>query len=292
MIDVNLLASLDRQINTTFLAMKQAKPSFVSDQFTITQSVSKRKVDLPIAGAVANPRVWVGPRVISDISRDYFTVTTLPFENTVGVDIFELAEDTIGLQDIRFRGLVQAGQNFKDLRCATVLEAGESTNGYDAVPFFSASHPAGSSTYSNLTTGSSAPWYLVDTTAMPMMYASFKPFDIVSRTDPKDPEVFNEHRVVIGTFEHAEAVLVNPAAMHKSKATLDEAGLQAAITAMRSRTNEKGVNLGITPNLLVVPAVLEFAAAKLLNAAYNASGATNVMNGRLQYAVWNKLSNV
>ena len=50
-----------------------------------------------------------------------------------------------------------------------------------------------------------------------------------------------------------------------SKQTLSGDNLQAAITAIKSFTDNKGEPLGLIPDTLVVPPSLEFTASKLLN---------------------------
>ena len=105
-------------------------------------------------------RKWVGSRQkVNAALRDY-TLKNEPYEQTVTVDKFDVADDIHNAYAGLFVAQGQAAARWPDEVMTAVVAAGNSTVCYDGQYFFDTDHPinmddAGSSTYSNLLTSSS-----------------------------------------------------------------------------------------------------------------------------------------
>lgn len=102
-------------------------------------------------------REWIGPRDVQNYVAQSYTLTNKKFELTVGVEVDDIDDDQYGLYGPAAEMMGMQAKEWPDDQLTPVLEAGPSSNTYDAVPFFSASHPidtvnSGAGTQSNLFT--------------------------------------------------------------------------------------------------------------------------------------------
>jgi phage major head subunit gpT-like protein len=72
---------------------------------------------------------------------------------------------------------------------------------------------------------------------------------------------------------------------------LSTTNFAAKRAAMRAYTGENGQNLGVEPDLLIVPPQLEDTANTIVTAEYGSSGASNVQKGQARVLVINELAN-
>lgn len=232
-------------------------------------------------------REWVGERVVKQLAGHGYEVTNRRFESTVEVDADDIKDDQLGIYGPMFQELGRAVTAFPDELIFGLLAIGHQAKCYDGQPFFDDEHPVGDAVVSNITAGAGAPWYLLDTSRAlkPLIYQKREEFDLVGLDNPNDPNVFWKNKFVYGTTGRAEAGFGFWQMAHRSQATLDADGYQAARTAMGELKDDEGRPLGIGSKLLVVPPSLEGAGREILQAERNAAGATNVWRGTSELLV-------
>lgn len=86
-------------------------------------------------------RRWDGPRVIQNLNTHAYQLENEPYELTVGVDRDDIEDDQLGVYNPLFEELGRQAAKWPDQVLKAVLQAGTTTNGFDGVPFFSATHP-------------------------------------------------------------------------------------------------------------------------------------------------------
>ena len=127
-------------------------------------------------------RQWVGPRQIQNLSEKAAVIYSADFELTVGVDRNDIERDNLGVYPPMFQMLGQQSRKHADQLVKAALQAGTSSNGFDGVAFFSASHPVGSSTYSNNYTTSAlsaANYQTVRSSMMGLLAEDGEPFGVM-----------------------------------------------------------------------------------------------------------------
>jgi phage major head subunit gpT-like protein len=115
-------------------------------------------------GMLDQMRPWVGSRVTKEPAPQTYSVSVLPFEQTVTLDRFQLDDDKFGLYYRMLPDMARQAARWPDYQLRNLLEglypwaAGSYQNGLDGLPNFSQAHPIdlynpGLGTYSNLFTG-------------------------------------------------------------------------------------------------------------------------------------------
>jgi phage major head subunit gpT-like protein len=93
-------------------------------------------------------REWIGPRVIQGLATQAYTLENKKFESTLGVDVDDIADDSLGLFEPRAQEFGRVGARlWEKLTIDGLVNGNAATSlGFDGLPFFSASHtlnPAG-----------------------------------------------------------------------------------------------------------------------------------------------------
>jgi phage major head subunit gpT-like protein len=234
-------------------------------------------------------REWVGDRVLKDMAAKGYQIVNKDWESSVSVRRTDVEDDNLGIYSPMMREMGRAARVHPDELVAGLLKAGDSTLCYDGQNFFDSDHPVfpnvdgtgTPTTVSNIQTGSSPAWYLLDTSRAlkPFIYQVRKQPIFTSMTSLEDESVFmrNEFRFGVDSRSNVGFGFWQQAFM--SKAALTEANFNAAYTAMQSITADGGRNLNVRPSLLVVPPNLRTAALEITKADRKANGATNVNAG-------------
>ena len=102
-------------------------------------------------------RQWVGPRTVQNAPTRSRSVTNLDWELTESIPRNKFLDDKLGLYSGIAKNMGWQARKLHDQQLATLIQAGTSTLGFDAVNFFSASHltdidNAASAAQSNLLT--------------------------------------------------------------------------------------------------------------------------------------------
>jgi phage major head subunit gpT-like protein len=104
-------------------------------------------------------REWIGPRVIQGLNTQAYTLENKKFEATLGVDVDEIADDSLGLFAPRVAEFGRvAARLWERLLIDALVNGNAATSlGFDGLPFFSTAHtlnPAG--TQSNSISGATS----------------------------------------------------------------------------------------------------------------------------------------
>lgn len=272
------LAGIYKSFSTIFNQAFDATPSQV-DLIAMRAPSTGRSVDYKWLGDFPTMREWVGDRVIKDLSAFGYEIVNKDFESTIEVDRNDIQDDQIGVYTPMIQGLAQAAKQHPDILAFALLAAGFSTICYDGQYFFDSDHPVGAASVSNLGAGTSTPWYLLDLSRpiKPIILQIRQQPQFVSMDRPDDEHVFMRKKFRYGVDDRKNVGYGLWQLAFGSKATLDTTNYAAARAAMMSFKKEDGVTpLGIVPTHLVVPPTLEAAGKAIVEAQFNASGASNV----------------
>lgn len=238
-------------------------------------------------------REWLGERVVHAVGTHGYTIKNRSFELTVGVPRTAIEDDNYGVYSPLMQEMGRAVAAQPDEMIFGLLADGRTQLCYDGKPFFSAEHTVINAkgkevAVSNVSDGAGGgpSWYLLDTkrALKPLIFQNRKNPNFVSMTGETDENVFNRSQYVYGVDCRRNAGFGFWQLAHASNKALTAENLKAAITAMETITGDHGRPLGISPNLLVVPKTLKFAAKKLLesdlvpNAAGTATESNEVKN--------------
>ncbi len=239
-------------------------------------------------------REWTGDRIVQGLDGKAYTLSNKEWELTLGVPTKDIEDDQFGLYSPIAEAMGMEAINHKTELVFTALQdGGEATSlCYDGKPFFADDHPVGKAEVSNDLAGAGPAWYLIDDTAplKPLIFQDRKSAQLVSKNTLNDDNVFWEKKAIWGMDARYAAGYAFWQLALRSKATLDETGLNAARTAMRKQVDDKGRRLNVRPTLLVVPPELETTARKLITLQTIAIGGENVMKDAFKLHVSNFLT--
>lgn len=104
-------------------------------------------------------RKWLGERVVHNLATNFYPLVNDPFEDTVGIDKYDIEDDNLGLYGGIAGALGEAAARWPQEQIANLLLNGAAATvlAFDGQPFFNGSHPISpvgqvSGTYSNLYT--------------------------------------------------------------------------------------------------------------------------------------------
>lgn len=229
-------------------------------------------------------REWLGDRQILQLSQGGYEIVNRKFEQTIGVRVDDLEDDTFGTYKPLFEMMGHAAAALPDELVFDLLKKGFVEKCFDGQPFFSASHPVGDAAakggvrnVSNLQAGSKAPWVLLDTSRplKPFIFQERKKPQFVAMDQVTDEERFMSDKIRYGTDARGAAGFGFWQMAFGSKSDLTTANFNAAVEAMLSFKGDGGRPLGITPNLLLVGPSNRAAANEVVLAERMADGASN-----------------
>ena len=293
------LRTLEVESNNAYLNALTAVTPTVYKLFTTTLKMNTRTIECPILGMVGPLREWIGPRLLTELTYGSYSISAQKFEKTVRVPREAVEDDNIGLYLPQFAGLGKMTQALPDQQVVAKLQAGNTGICYDKLSFFNAAHPTGYTaagaavTFANTTGSGNPPWYLFDTTKdiMPMIWGDRTTAEFAQFWSPTDPVVFNFDEYRSGVRIRGTADYGMPHFAYQSKAVLDNTGFENAVVSMGSIVNATGQNMGIRPNLAVIPVALEPAAKRLWGREKLATGEDNINYKAIDWVVSPYLSN-
>lgn len=242
----------------------------------VTQSDTESEI-YPWLGQVPRVRKWLGDREIHRLLANEFRITNEDFEATVEV-LKNLVDDN-KLQGINFafRDLGLSAAEWRNEIVFDVLSEGATQLGYDGVPLFSAAHPVGDGTQSNIQAGAGEPWWLLDSSRplKPIILQIRQDANLVRMDAPTDANMFHDKRALYGVDLRGAAAPGLWQLAYQSNAVLDDASFDAAMAAMMARENDKGRSMGVRPDLLVTTPANRAAAMQLLEVDRLANGSSN-----------------
>lgn len=282
--DINAtnLQALYRAFNTAF----QSGFSGVSPMWqriaTLVPSSSSQE-DYGWLGDIKAMREWIGDRVINSISQHVYNIKNRKFELTQGVDRDKIEDDQVGIYTPLFQMMGDSAARHPDELIFALLLAGFTTRCYDGQYFIDSDHPVvqadGSvASVSNYQSGSSAAWFLLDTTRplKPLIFQRRKPAKFVAMNQETDLNVFMRAEYLYGIDCRDNAGFGFWQMAFGSKATLDATNFESAYDAMTGFKKDNGAPLGVRPDLLVVGSTNASAGRKIVEAQNLAGGASNI----------------
>lgn len=228
-------------------------------------------------------REWIGDRQYQNLKLHDYTIKNKTFENTVAVAREDIDDDTYGVYNMPMKLLGEDAALHPDELVFNLLKTGFTAKCYDGQPFFDTDHPVGAQgatvSVSNHGGGAGTPWFLLNVGKLlkPILLQQRRAYAFKAKTSPDDPNVFDKNEYVYGADGRSNVGFGLWQTAFGSKQTLDEAGYGAARAAMFNFKFDNGQPVNQAGKmLLVVPASLENAALKMVQAERLANGADNV----------------
>lgn len=236
-------------------------------------------------GAMPRLREWVGDRVVHSLALHDYAIKNRKFEATVGVSRDQIEDDSYALLAPTMQQMGYSAAEFPDELVWGTLAAGFSTACYDGQYFFDTDHPVGGvgdkpvGSVSNMQAGAGAPWFLLATKRplKPLIYQARRPFVPRAPNNLDDRQVYLTDEYIFGVDGRCNTGYGFWQQAFGSKAALNADNFIAARAAMSTVTDDAGKPLGVRPDLLVVGASNEAAAAAVINAQFLAGGGTNTL---------------
>jgi phage major head subunit gpT-like protein len=282
--DINAtnLQALYRAFNTAFQGgFAGVSPMWQRIATLVPSSASQE--DYGWLGDIKAMREWVGDRIINSISQHVYSIRNRDFELTQGVDRNKIEDDQVGIYTPLFQMMGDSAARHPDELIFALLLAGFITTCYDGQYFIDSDHPVvqadgTTASVSNYQSGSSAAWFLLDTTRplKPLIFQRRKQPKFTALNQETDTNVFMRKEYLYGIDCRDNAGFGFWQMAFGSKATLDASNFEAAYDAMTGFKKDNGAPLGIRPDLLVVGSTNASAARKIVEAQNLAGGASNI----------------
>lgn len=233
-------------------------------------------------------REWVGPRFVNNLETQEYHLKNRKWENTVAVAREKIEDDTLGMYTTIFASMGEdAAIHPDDLMFEVMVGGFGSDNGkaFDGANFFAANHVGYAPktgkevAYSNIQTGSAAPWFLMDLSRnymKPFIFQMRSAVEFQQMTKSTDPEVFLHDEYRYGVRARYNAGFAWYQLAYGSKAALDATSYAAARTAMMSQYRPNGRKAGVKPTHLFYGASNEAAVLTLIEAVLVSGGNSNI----------------
>lgn len=217
---------------------------------------------------------WAGERQFKDLKANGYFIANQDYESSVKVPKNSIADDQHGIYATMFQAAGQAAGVWPDQLVFEALKKGHEQLCYDGQNFFDTDHPVfanadgtgANNAASNYYEGSSAAWYLLDTSRAikPLIFQEREKPHLTAMTREDDEGVFmkKEYRYGIDARGAAGYGFWQMAAC--SKEDLNEQTFKKVYDGMRTLKKDGGRPLNIRPTLLVVPPTLRSAAIELI----------------------------
>lgn len=296
MVTAALIQSLFTGFKANFEAGKSEAPSQYTKIATVIQSTTKSNT-YGWLGKFPALKKWVTDRVIESMKSYGYTIVNEDYESTVGVDRNDIEDDELGIYKPIFEEMGRAAAIHPDESVFALLPAGFTTACYDGQYFFDVDHPVypkadGTGTAALVANAvidanyTGEPWYVLDTkkALKPFIFQERKKPALIAMTKIDDEAVFTSKKFRYGVDCRDAAGYGFWQMAFANKRELNADNLWDTIQKMRQFKADGGRKLGISPNILVVPASLEKVATRLLERELDANS-SNELKGRLELLV-------
>jgi phage major head subunit gpT-like protein len=137
-------ANLDllyRQVDTRYQGALIGTPTYYQDIASVIP-VGTEQITMAWLDRIPLMRKWHGPRVINSAVARSRTINMEPWEDTVGLDLFQLSDENMTVFGNTVAGLGEATAKWQDQMLSLFLSTQANTAlGYDGVPVYSTAHP-------------------------------------------------------------------------------------------------------------------------------------------------------
>lgn len=270
------LTVLNTAYNAAFnIGFRLAEPQWQKVATVVPSTTSEEQYGW--LGQFPRLKEWVGDKQIEALSAHDYAIKNKEFEASVAVLRREIEDDQYGLKNPLFQEMGFAAATHPDEMVFGLLSRGFELPCYDKQYFFDTDHSVGGSSVSNMQSGSSAPWYLLDTgrPIKPLIFQKRKDYKMISLTADTDANVFMR-----GEFVHSVEARVNAGfgfwqMAYGSKAALTADNFDTGYAAMMGFKSDAGQPLGITPKQLVCGSSNRAAALKTIESLLVNGGESN-----------------
>jgi phage major head subunit gpT-like protein len=263
-------------------------PSYYEKISTVVRSTA-RQTTYPWLGRTTKFREWLGSRVVQALETHSYTIVNRNFEDTVSIDRNDIEDDNYGVYEPIIEQLGWDTKVHPDVLLFTMIKNAVNTPssvlGFDAQPFFSATHPVGplgaagdvrDTTASNInSSGTGAWWFLLDASRAlrPFIFQLRREYAMTRMDTLSDEAVFNRREFRFGVDGRANTGVGLWQLAYASNTDLSvPANYGAARSAMRSLKTDGGLPFGALTNpastYLLVPPSLEEVARQLLHSEF------------------------
>lgn len=265
------LAALFTAFNTAFTSgLSKAPSAYLNISMVIPSNTAEESYGW--LGQFPGVREWLGPRHVCSLAAHGYAIKNRDFESTISIPRNSIEDDRLGVFAPAMTELGRAAGEHPDQLIFGLLMNGFATDCYDGQFFFDTDHPVGDgeappASVSNVQAGSETPWFLLDTShAMkPLIYQERVKYELTALDRSEDRNVFFNNEFIYGTRGRSNAGFGFWQLAFASKAELTPENYEAARAAMVSLKGDEGRPLGIRPDTLVVPPLLEGPAMRILN---------------------------
>ncbi len=229
-------------------------------------------------GDMPQIREWVGDRHVHMLSTHGYTIVNKDFEGTVGIKKTVIEDDQYGTFTPTVQNLGERAAKHPDRMVFNQLRQGFTEKCYDNKTFFHAEHLVGKTKVSNLQSGDSAPWFLLDTSSVlkPIIYQRRSPYNLVSLTAVNDEQVFMSNLFRYGVDGRGSVGYGFWQQAYGSQAPLTPDNFEAAFAALSAMPDETGAPLGVEPTLLVCGSSNRASALRTIKAMLINAGESNI----------------
>jgi phage major head subunit gpT-like protein len=268
-INADALARVYTAFSAVFNNAFQATSTW-HEQVAMTVPATTRTMDYKFLLDFPTVREWIGDRQINSLDPKSFQVDTKDYEATIEIERNDMEDEQLGLYNPIIAAMAEEAKRHPERLIADLLKNGGTSLCYDGQAFFSAAHPVGSKTVSNLDGGSGTPWYLIDKTRAikPFIFQMRRGVQLVRMDRPDDEHVFLHKKFRYGVDYRGATAFGLWQLAYCSTQELNATSYSSARTAMMSITNSDNRPLGIKPSLLIVPPALEGKAREILNSQF------------------------
>lgn len=295
-----MAAGVIKDLRTFSVAVNASFKTALQGQFkgdplaglTTTVNMKTKEVEFPIASVTGPMREWKGSRIVTSVMRDSYRIVTKKFEKTIGIDVDDVDFDNLDIYMPAINSVTQQLAAWQTQQLHKALEA--NPIGYDTKPFFATDHQEGGLNISNFQAGAGPAWYVIDDSkpVKPLLWGEAIAPRLRAKTNENDDNVFWRDQYIWGAKAVGGPGVGLWQTAYKSKATLNEANLEAILTTMRDRKDEEGETLDIIPTTILIPASLAFDARRLLGRPLNPDGTENIHQNSLRVIVSNRLTGI
>lgn len=202
------LNALRTNFSSLFQSAFSGSPVFYDQLATVVQS-STGVNTYGFLDRVPKMRQWVGERQIQNLKEYSAQITNQPFELTISVDRDDIEDDNLGVYAPLMSEMGRQAAKWPDQLLVSALQNGTSSNGFDGVAFFAATHPldpaANQSNNFTSTALSAANYASVRASMMALKGADGQPLGVMPDLLVVPPQLEGTARVILNAEMVADA---------------------------------------------------------------------------------------
>ena len=278
-----------KSLNTGFSAVFSKSFGDVVSQMskiaTVVPSTTKVN-EYAWLGSFPQVREWVGDKVIKELSAHSYTIKNKKWENTIGVDKDDIEDDAIGIYTPMVQELGMSAASHPDELVFKALEDGDKQKCYDGQYFFDTDHQVAGSSVSNITSGASPKWVLLDTSRAlkPIIFQERKKATFKKLSEDSE-HAFKTGRELMGSEARYNVGYGFWQQAHLSMQALTEDNFNNVRKAMRGQKGDNGQPLRVKPTIIVIHPDLEATAEKLFALKTLSQGGDNPLYQKVEIIV-------